>query len=96
MLNERYELAESVGRKLLPLKQRIEAASRLLELDPELALHAVLRAAEDLTEGPETLRALGRQLDAIASVHRHPTEFEMRDLSDVAFDAFCDPGDATA
>jgi hypothetical protein len=92
MLNERYDLAVSVGRKSLPLEQRLKAASRLLDLDPELALHAVLKVAEDPTERPHTLRAMGRQLNVIGSVHRFPTEFEIRNMCDVADDAFCDPG----
>jgi hypothetical protein len=95
MSNERYELAVSVSNKSLPLEQRIEAVFRLLEFDPELALHAALRVAEDPTEEPETLRAMGGQLNVIGSAHRYPTEFEIRDMCDMAHDAYCDPGNSS-
>lgn len=90
--NERYELAVTVSDKSLPLQQRIEALLRILDFDPELALHAALRVAEDPTEEPETLRAVGEQLDVIGEAHRHPTEWEIRDMCDIAFTAYCDPG----
>lgn len=91
MQNERYELAVSVRNKSLPLQKRIEAVFQLLDFDPELALHAALRVAEDPTEEPETLRAMGKQLNVIGSAHRYPTEFEIRDMCDIAHDAYCDP-----
>jgi hypothetical protein len=95
MPNERYELVVSVSNKSLPLEQRIAALFRLLDLDPELALHAALRVAEDPTEEPETLRAMGSQLNIIGSGHRYPTEFEIRDMCDIANDAYCDPGSSS-
>jgi hypothetical protein len=94
MPNERYELAVSVSNKSLPLEQRMEAVFHLLDLDPELALHAALRVAEDRTEEPEMLRAMGEQLNEIGSAHRYPTEFEIRDMCDIAHDAYCDPGNS--
>jgi hypothetical protein len=91
MLDERYELTTSIRDHSLAAEQRIDAVARLLEVDPELALHAVLLVTEDPAEESAILSVMGRQLNVIAAVHRFPTEWEVRDMQDIAYDAFCDP-----
>ncbi|MEY9937661.1 hypothetical protein [Streptacidiphilus sp. MAP5-3] len=91
--DEKTELARSISDRLTPLKERVECARRLALMDPEQALKSVIEVTENDEEEPETLRAMGRQLALIAETHRYPSEFETRDVADIAYEAYCNPRD---
>ncbi|MFK0153750.1 hypothetical protein ACIQVK_16980 [Streptomyces sp. NPDC090493] len=69
---------------------RIAALHEFSQSDPEQALQLAIRVSEDQTESRECLMAFGRELARIASFHRWVTEFEMRNMSEPAFDSYCE------
>lgn len=69
---------------------RIAALEQISQVDPERALQLAIRVSEDQEEGSGTLIAFGRELARIASSYRWVTEFEIRDMTEVAFNSYCE------
>ncbi|MFE2609758.1 hypothetical protein ACFXDI_41990 [Streptomyces mirabilis] len=69
---------------------RIAALEQISQVDPEMALQLAIRVSEDQEEGRDTLIAFGRELARIASSYRWVTEFEIRNMSEVAFNSYCE------
>jgi hypothetical protein len=89
-LNDVIRLANSIIDRSLSLADRVESVRQLCQLDPEWALQSVLHVTEDAEEDVAVLKAMGLELDKIAQVHRPLTEFETRDMSDIAYLAYCE------
>ncbi|MFE7855159.1 hypothetical protein [Streptomyces sp. NPDC057403] len=69
---------------------RIDALERISRYNPEMALKLAIMVSEDQGEGRDTLIAFGKELARIASSYRWVTEFEIRNLSEAAFDSYCE------
>ncbi|MFJ9544379.1 hypothetical protein ACIRPX_45250 [Streptomyces sp. NPDC101225] len=72
------------------LADRIAALLRLSTLDTEKAIQVAISVTENPDELPVVLVAVGEEIAHIASKTRWLTEFEVRNMSDVAFDAYCE------
>ncbi|MFF2521810.1 hypothetical protein [Streptomyces liangshanensis] len=72
------------------LEERIAALRRIAVADPEAAIEVGIRVTENLGEAPIALTSVGRELARIASNHRWLTEFEVRNMDDSAFEAYCE------
>ncbi|MFF4248920.1 hypothetical protein ACFYY2_31265 [Streptomyces sp. NPDC001822] len=72
------------------LADRIAALRLLSGLNTERAIQVAISVTEDPDEPPIVLVAVGEELARIALETRWLTEFEVRNMSDVAFDAYCE------
>lgn len=72
------------------LADRISALVQLSALDAERAIQVAISVTENPNEPPGVLVAVGEEIARIASKTRWLTEFEVRNMSDVAFDAYCE------
>ncbi|WP_381797779.1 hypothetical protein [Streptomyces niveus] len=71
------------------LAVRISALVQLSALNAERAIQLAISVTENPDEPPGALAAVGKEIARIASKTRWLTEFEVRNMSDVAFDAYC-------
>ena len=69
---------------------RIAALREISQADPEQALQLAIRVSENQAESRDTFIAFGEELAQIASSHRWVTEFELRNMSELAFDSYCE------
>lgn len=69
---------------------RIAALRVISQADSERALQLAIRVSENQEEGRGILIAFGRELGRIASTHRWVTEFELRNMSEPAFNSYCE------
>jgi hypothetical protein len=75
------------------LGDRIAAVRRIALLDIEGAISAAITVTENVEEPPDVLIAMGKELARITSNYRWLTEFEVRNMGDVAYEAYCEsPG----
>ncbi|MGW8990583.1 hypothetical protein ACWGRF_11730 [Streptomyces zhihengii] len=72
------------------LSVRVASLRRLSDLDKEKALTTAISVAEDPDEPPAVSVAVGAELARIASAHRWVTEFETRNMTEAAFDSYCE------
>lgn len=69
---------------------RLTALRRLAEVDPERALEAAIEATRSLDATEAALAMLGAELGRVAAKYRDLTEFELRNMREAAFDAYCE------
>jgi hypothetical protein len=73
-----------------PMAQRLEAINGLANSGQEAAVRTLLQVAEREGERIEILRASGRGLATLMSRGARLVEFDLRDVQDAAYEAFCD------
>lgn len=71
-------------------RDRVAALVQLAALDTERAFRVAISVTENADESRDVLVALGEQIARIASKTRWLTEFEVRNMRDAAFDAYCE------
>jgi hypothetical protein len=71
-------------------QERCEAMGELAKLDPESAVDALLKVGERATEHAEILRAAGTELARLSHLSKQVSEFDMRNLTEIAYVAYCD------
>ena len=71
-----------------PTDGRVRAIAELN--DAVLAKETLLQLCDRHDEPEELLRSAGRALGRLVEAGTSIFQFDMRDMSDVAFDAFCD------
>jgi hypothetical protein len=72
------------------LPERVQAIEMIAADDLESALEVSIQIACDETEHDEMLRLAGRWIGILSDRWRQPTEFELRDVSKVAYDSYCE------
>lgn len=70
--------------------ERIAALQRISQVDPEKALQLAIRVSEGQEEEHGTLIAFGIEMARIASTYRWVTEFETRNMTELAFGSYCE------
>ncbi len=79
------------------LSARLAAAQRLIDLDAQRAKVVLIGAAADENDDEAVLVGVGRALARCADLTSHLTEWDFRDMTDAAHDAYWDalpyPGD---
>jgi hypothetical protein len=73
-----------------PLEERLAAARELAASSPQGAIDALLVVASRSDEAEEALRAVGHLLGVMPSELGDLSEWDMRDMAGVAFDAYCE------
>ncbi|EFL18374.1 hypothetical protein [Streptomyces sp. C] len=72
------------------LADRVAALVQLSALNAERAIQVAISVTENCDESPSVLAAMGEEIARISSKTRWLTEFEVRNMRDVAFDAYCE------
>ncbi|MFD0732728.1 hypothetical protein [Planotetraspora mira] len=72
------------------LPDRVAALGELANLDAERAIQIAINVTENAEEPSDVLIAMGKELARIASNSRWLTEFEVRNIGDAAFEAYCE------
>lgn len=76
--------------KSLPAATRLEAAARLVTADPFKAKEILIKTAADASAEVDLLQGIGKELARCAGLTSHLTEWDFRDMTDVAHDAYWD------
>jgi hypothetical protein len=62
----------------------------LAKVDPASAVETLLQVGERTSEHAEILRAAGTELARLSHLSKEVSEFDMRDLTEIAYLAYCD------
>jgi hypothetical protein len=84
------ELAMTILDASLGVPERLAAMASLRALNPGRAADALLPVASRETESDEILRGAGTELARATEAGASVTEFDMRNMAGVAYEAFCD------
>ncbi len=71
-------------------QERLSVAVRLSAIEPDLCVKLLLEIGSDKSESLEMLRGVGHLLASLAIGRRSLSEFELRNLSGSAYDAYCE------
>jgi hypothetical protein len=74
----------------LPIESRLDAGGRLLADDPGAAREVLIRAASEATADAAYLEGVGRLLARCAGLTSPLTEWDFRDMTDIAHDVYWD------
>ncbi|MDX3772257.1 MULTISPECIES: hypothetical protein [unclassified Streptomyces] len=72
------------------LSDRVAALHQLSSLNTEKAIQVAISVTENPDEPPVALVAIGKEIARIASNGRWLTEFEVRNMSELAFETYCE------
>ena len=89
-MTENRDLTEKLLNAALPVENRLDAGGRLLADDPGAAREVLIRGASDATADAVYLEGLGRLLARCASLTSPLTEWDFRDMTDIAHDVYWD------
>ncbi|MEU7917363.1 hypothetical protein ACGFIP_16325 [Micromonospora zamorensis] len=90
MIDEFFELALLVVDKSGVVLERCNAIPRMTEIDPVRAKEILLGIASTWDESDEVLRQAGKWLGLIAAKAGYLSEWDMRDITEVAYAAYCE------
>jgi len=90
MTTPRRDLSQVVLDAARSPQERREAIGELAKVDPASAVEALLRVGERTTEHAEILRAAGTELARLSHQSNEVSEFDMRNLTEIAYLAYCD------
>jgi len=90
------DLVEKLLDAALPVESRLDAGARLLATDPGAAREPLIRAASGSSGDPAYLEGVGRLLARCASMTVPLTEWDFRDMADIAHDVYWDSLDDSA
>jgi hypothetical protein len=89
MAPDEWELGNRALDVQAPLDDRIAAIEELGRSGSSAALSPLLELGERQAEPPGILRAAGSALAALVHRDAHISEFDMRDLQGLTYEAFC-------
>jgi hypothetical protein len=84
------DLTEKLLDPALSVESRLDAGARLLATDPAAAREPLIRAASESTADPAYLEGVGRLLARCAGLTSPLTEWDFRDMTDIAHDVYWD------
>jgi hypothetical protein len=87
-VTDSQDLTEKLLDAALPVESRLEAGRRLLVDDPGVAREVLIRAASEAIADAAYLEGVGRLLARCASLTSPLTEWDFRDMADIAHDTY--------
>jgi hypothetical protein len=90
MTTPRKDLSRVILDEGRGVQERREAMEELATADPASAVQALLQIGKRATEQAQIVRAAGTELARLSHLGNEVSEFDLRNLTEIAYQAYCD------